>query len=88
MDAERREDEIRDATQEMARGGDEMEEQLDRLGDDIAEAKQTAAQRPDAPQQRTPAGETAEDDGDDEDPAGDWRVESESGGDAEADEEG
>lgn len=77
MDAERREDEIDDATQQMARGGDQMEERLDQLGDDIDEAKSVAAQRPDSPHKRQPAGEkTPESEAEGDEVAGDWQGES------------
>ena len=39
----------------MERGQQEMEEHLEKLGDGIADAKSTAAQRQDAPEQARPA---------------------------------
>ena len=66
------EQEVREQTTEMAREGDKMENRLEELGDDIKDAKRTAAQRQDAPD-ATP-GESADD------PvgqtAGDWEGES------------
>ena len=72
MDAERQEEEIRDANQDLARSGEEMEHRLDQLEGDIEEAKEVSAQRQDAPEKaREPDGSEAEGD----DAAGDWEGE-------------
>ena len=79
MDAERREGEIKDATQEMARGGEHMEERLDELESDIQDAKKTAAQRQDAPEKARDA-QPPEAEAEGDDVAGDWQGESSGSG--------
>jgi TolA-binding protein len=69
MSADRQEEKLRDATSDMARGGDEMEHRLDELENHIDDAKSTATQRQDAPEQ-TRGLEDAEE------VAGDWEGES------------
>jgi hypothetical protein len=66
MSEERDEEQaIREETSEMAQTADRMEQQVDELGDDIDEAKKTAAQRQDAPDETVgpdePAGQVAGD---------------------------
>jgi hypothetical protein len=58
------EQEIKEQTTELSQEGDRMEGRLEELGDDIKDAKRTAAQRQDAPDE--PVGEVA----------GDWEGES------------
>ena len=53
------EQEVREQTTEMAREGAKMEDRLEELGDDIKDAKRTAALRQDAPD--AAPGETADD---------------------------
>jgi hypothetical protein len=60
----RGEQEIKEQTTELSQEGDRMEGRLEELGDDIKDAKRTAAQRQDAPDE--PVGEVA----------GDWEGES------------
>ena len=48
---------IREQTSEMARTADRMEGEIDELGGDIADAKKTAAQRQDAPDEEPVAGD-------------------------------
>ena len=67
MDAERQEDEIRDATHDMARGGEEMEHRLEQLESDIEEAKEVSARRQDAPEKARDADGSETDGGDDDD---------------------
>jgi TolA-binding protein len=84
MSADRHEEKLRDATSDMARGGDEMEHRLDKLEDDIDDARSTATQRQDAPEQTRGIEDV-------EDVAGDWEGESsgaQQGDDAEDTEEG
>ena len=56
---------VREQTGEMAKTADGMEERIDELGGDIDDAKKTAAQRQDAPDETTgpdePAGQVAGD---------------------------
>lgn len=53
------EQEIREQTGEMAHTADEMEHEIEELGSDIQDARKTAAQRQDAPDE--PVGEVAGD---------------------------
>ena len=57
--SEEREDEqaVREHTSEMNRTADRMEDRIDELGGDIADAKRTAAQRQDAPDEPPVAGD-------------------------------
>ena len=48
MGSDEREDEVREATDEMGRDGDEMEERLETLDEHIDEAQEAAANRPEA----------------------------------------
>ena len=57
MSADRPEAEIRDQTRELAQEGDQMEERLDELSGDIADAKKTANDRQDAPSTTGVAGD-------------------------------
>ena len=59
--SEERDDEqaVRDQTAEMGHTADEMEQRIDDLGGDIEDAKKTAQQRQDAPDE--PVGEVAGD---------------------------
>ena len=76
MSADRQEERIREAAGEMRRDAEEMEQRSEELGEHIDEAKSTAAQRPDAPEQVRPSDESEEPPEGTENVAGDWRGES------------
>ena len=76
MSADRHEDRIRDAADDMRRDADDMEERSEELGEHIDEAKSTAARRQDAPEQTRAPGEADEPPEGTEDVAGLWRGES------------
>ena len=58
MSSEREDEQaVREQATEMSRTADRMEDRIDELGDDIAGAKRTAAQRQDAPEEPPVAGD-------------------------------
>ena len=77
MSADRQEEKIREAADDMRRDADAMEHHSAKLGEHIDEAKSAAAQRHDAPEQTRDAdgseGNAVEET---EDVAGDWTDES------------
>ena len=76
MSPDRQEGRIRDAADQMQRDAAEMEQQSAELSEHIEEARDVAAQRPDAPEQTGSGGEAGEPPEGTEDVAGDWRGES------------
>jgi hypothetical protein len=75
-----RDDEVRDEVEGMEKGEQEMEERLSELEGDIAEAKDTAADRQDAPEKAPPMDEWDTE-------RGDGREDEEDGGDPIADDD-
>jgi hypothetical protein len=60
----------RDPDEELKRGGDELEERIERLGDHIDEARRTAQSRPEVTNKAAGDWEDSDDDAGGEDPSG------------------